>query len=330
MGHASCRRSAACRHLPGPAGFRCIRSVHRAGLPGVRSKTDVAIVGGEDAVFIQAGLAGGGAFRQRPLLRPCDSSRPHDRPVMSRSRPRVLSRCSFHTALAPWSACSVVQGNRVGNPGRSRASNWCANCTAMAQSCRARPGAGTACARVRCGARCWSRCRSSRPRWRRAAAGRRRRRWPPWQKPLAPPQTRRARARGERRTVAWSGMLCAGLVQAIHSARISPSAAAWNISTAVLPGLLGTSATPHRAATSARWVALPGSRCALSRLAMPPTSRPPMALGWPVKHRAAQTHHRRGREKPPRPALAGAPRGAIRAGGCRPGGRFFSTPGGCL
>ena len=85
-----------------------------------------------------------------------------------------------------------------------------------------------------------------------------------------------------RRTVAWSGMLCAGLVQAIHRALIWPSAAAWNMSTAVLPGWLGTSGTPHRAATSARCCGLARSRWALSKLARPPTSRPPMALGWPV------------------------------------------------
>ena len=89
-----------------------------------------------------------------------------------------------------------------------------------------------------------------------------------------------------RRTVAWSGMLCAGLVQAIHRAFISPSAAAWNISTAVLPGFSGTVrprwSRPHRAATSARCAGLAKSRWALSKLAKPPTSRPPMALGWPV------------------------------------------------
>ena len=39
-----------------------------------------------------------------------------------------------------------------------------------------------------------------------------------------------------RRTVRWSGRLCAGLVQTIHRALMAPSAAAWNISTAVLPG----------------------------------------------------------------------------------------------
>jgi hypothetical protein len=88
-----------------------------------------------------------------------------------------------------------------------------------------------------------------------------------------------------RRTVAWSGIDWAGLVQAMYRARISPSAAAWNISTAVLPGFSGTEGTPHSAATSARCAGLARSRCALSRLARPPTSRPPMALGWPVSEK---------------------------------------------
>ena len=86
-----------------------------------------------------------------------------------------------------------------------------------------------------------------------------------------------------RRTVAWLGMDCAGLVQAIHNALISPSAAASNISTAVLPGLDGTSAMPHKLATSWRCAGLAMSRCALIKLAKPPTSRPPMALGCPVR-----------------------------------------------
>ena len=77
-------------------------------------------------------------------------------------------------------------------------------------------------------------------------------------------------------------MDCAGFVQAIHRALILPSATASNRSTAVLPGASGTRGTPHSAATSARCWALDRSRCALSRLAMPPTSRPPIALGCPV------------------------------------------------
>ena len=78
-------------------------------------------------------------------------------------------------------------------------------------------------------------------------------------------------------------MDCAGLVQAIHNALISPSAAASNISTAVLPGFAGTSAMPHNLATSWRCAGFAMSRCALIKLAKPPTSRPPMALGCPVK-----------------------------------------------
>ena len=62
------------------------------------------------------------------------------------------------------------------------------------------------------------------------------------------------------RTSAWSGMDCAGFVQAIHSALTSPRAAAWNSSTAVLPGWSGIASTPHSAATSSRCAALPGSR----------------------------------------------------------------------
>jgi hypothetical protein len=84
-----------------------------------------------------------------------------------------------------------------------------------------------------------------------------------------------------RRTVAWSGSDWAGLVQTIQSARISPSAAASNISTAVRPGP-GSAGTPQSAAISARWAGSEGSRCPPSRVAMAPTSRPPIALGWPV------------------------------------------------
>ena len=57
---------------------------------------------------------------------------------MSRSRPRVDSRCSFHTDSAS------VYGNRLTRPGRSRASSRRANWVAMAQSWRAWPFGGTA------------------------------------------------------------------------------------------------------------------------------------------------------------------------------------------
>ncbi len=174
-------------------------------------------------------------------------------------------------------------GKSVGRPGRSRASSRCAKSTAIAQSCRAWPGAGT--------------------------AGRTRlmRRSLLVTVPVFSPQvvagssrsaqsqvavvanascttTSSARSRA-RRTVAWSGIDCAGLVQAIQSALIWPSAAAWNISTAVVPGRSGTTGRPHSAATSARCAGLARSRCAESRLAMPPTSRPPIALGWPVSEK---------------------------------------------
>ena len=168
----------------------------------------------------------------------------------------------------------------MGWPVRSRASSRCANCTAICQSCRASPGAGTALRtremrrsllvtvpvfspQVLAG--------SSRSAYSQVAVVAK----------ASCTTTNSARCRA-RRTVAWSGMLCAGLVQAIHSALISPSAAAWNISTAVRPGRAGTSLNPHSAATSARCAGLARSRWADSRFAMPPTSRPPMALDWPV------------------------------------------------
>ncbi len=49
------------------------------------------------------------------------------------------------------------------------------------------------------------------------------------------------------RTSVWSGIDCAGFVQAIHNAWISPRAAASNISTAVLPGVDGTCRRPTAA-----------------------------------------------------------------------------------
>src|SRR3546814_4742284 len=75
----------------------------------------------------------------------------------------------------------------------------------------------------------------------------------------------------------------AGLVAAIHNTFILPCNTALNISTAVSPGLSGRDSTLHKRATSLRCAALAGSRWPGSRLAMPPASRPPMALGWPVR-----------------------------------------------
>ncbi|MDT4836249.1 hypothetical protein FQZ97_699370 [compost metagenome] len=192
---------------------------------------------------------------------------------MSRSRPRVDSRCSFQTDSA------LSYGNSV-KVRPSCSSSRRAKATPIDQSLRAWPGAGTA-----------GRTREMRRSLLVTV--------PSFSPQVVAGSSRSAKAQvavvakaswtttnsarsSARRTVAWSGIDCAGLVQAIHSARISPSAAAWNISTAVLPGASGTEGTPHSAATSARCSGLARSRCALSRLARPPTSRPPIALGWPV------------------------------------------------
>ena len=83
-------------------------------------------------------------------------------------------------------------------------------------------------------------------------------------------------------TSAWSGIDCAGLVQAIHTALISPLSSALNRSTALRPGSAGTESMPHSRATSARSSAAVMSRWPGSRLARPPTSRPPIAFGCPV------------------------------------------------
>ena len=83
-------------------------------------------------------------------------------------------------------------------------------------------------------------------------------------------------------TLLRSGIECAGLVQAIQMAFISPFFTASNISTAVFPATSGMSFIPQNWAISARCSALLKSRCAGNKFAMPPTSRPPIALGWPV------------------------------------------------
>ena len=80
-------------------------------------------------------------------------------------------------------------------------------------------------------------------------------------------------------TLFKSGIECAGFVQAIQIALISPLLTASNISTAVLPGFSGTESMPQSLATSSRCSGLFNSLCAGNKLAMPPTSRPPMALG---------------------------------------------------
>ena len=68
----------------------------------------------------------------------------------------------------------------------------------------------------------------------------------------------------------------------IQSAPIRPSPAAWNSSTAFSPGpaaRFGACQKPRSASTSA---GRSQSRCPARVVARAPTSRPPMALGWPV------------------------------------------------
>ena len=69
----------------------------------------------------------------------------------------------------------------------------------------------------------------------------------------------------------------------IQSALMRPSATASNMSTAFRPGRVGDARrAPEAAHAIARSAASSSSICAASWLARPPTSRPPMALGWPV------------------------------------------------
>ena len=68
----------------------------------------------------------------------------------------------------------------------------------------------------------------------------------------------------------------------IHSALMRPSATARNRSTAFSPGLAAMRGDRQKRCTRSRCVGFSISICAASMLARPPTSRPPMALGWPV------------------------------------------------
>jgi hypothetical protein len=85
-----------------------------------------------------------------------------------------------------------------------------------------------------------------------------------------------------RRTWSLSGRLTTGLVAMIHSAFTSPRSTARNRSTALSPALDAIRGACQKRCTSARCSAFSSSMCAASWLASPPTSRPPMALGWPV------------------------------------------------
>lgn len=82
----------------------------------------------------------------------------------------------------------------------------------------------------------------------------------------------------------WSafGRLTTGLVAMIHTAFTRPDSMASNRSTAFRPGLSAMRGEFQKVCTASRWAGLSRSMCAASILARPPTSRPPMAFGWPV------------------------------------------------
>ena len=83
------------------------------------------------------------------------------------------------------------------------------------------------------------------------------------------------------RTASALGRLATGLVAMIHTALTRPARTASNSSTAFRPALRGTRLVfqkrPTRPTSSSA-----KSMCAASVLESAPTSRPPMALGWPV------------------------------------------------
>ena len=83
------------------------------------------------------------------------------------------------------------------------------------------------------------------------------------------------------RTASASGSDTAGLVPITHSALISPRPIASNICTAFSPSWVAM----RGAFQNRRTRSMSGgvkAMCAASWLASPPTSRPPIALGWPV------------------------------------------------
>ena len=84
-----------------------------------------------------------------------------------------------------------------------------------------------------------------------------------------------------RRTRSASGRLTTGLVAMIHTAFTSPRSMASKSSTAFRPGAVAMCGAPQKRPTRAMASGVK-SMCAASWFASPPTSRPPIALGWPV------------------------------------------------
>jgi assimilatory nitrate reductase catalytic subunit len=85
-------------------------------------------------------------------------------------------------------------------------------------------------------------------------------------------------------------LYCMGLNQSSHGTDKNLALINLHLATGQIgkPGAGPFSLTPHNASTSARCAALPMSRCAASIVAMPPTSRPPIAFGWPVSELSAR------------------------------------------
>ena len=196
---------------------------------------------------------------------------------MSWSRPFVSARCSSKISLG------VSYGKRSGAWGLTRRCSRRPISVAMRQSGSAFPGGGTA-ARTREMRRSeFVTVPSFSPQV--AAGSSTSAKATVSVSAKASCTTTSSACRSAWRTASMRGRECAGLVQAIQTALTLPSAKASNMSTAARPGRSDSASTFQKAATSARCASLSMSRCAASMVAMPPTSRPPMALGWPVSEK---------------------------------------------
>ncbi len=94
--------------------------------------------------------------------------------------------------------------------------------------------------------------------------------------------TTKGQAPSAARTRSARGMLTAGLVLRIHSALTLPSSAASNSSTAFRPGRVAMPGACQKRRTRSMAAGSAKVMCAASWLARLPTSRPPIAFGWPV------------------------------------------------
>ena len=93
--------------------------------------------------------------------------------------------------------------------------------------------------------------------------------------------TRNSHFASASRTITESGKETAGFVATTHNARILPLRTASNISTAFKPGLRAIFGAFQKRATRSQFSSVK-VMCEANCVASPPTSRPPMAFGWPV------------------------------------------------